>query len=61
MALSHRELGETAQACEDFDRSLQAYQENMRRNPNAKPSIPARFNNLPEALAAVKQQSGCPQ
>ena len=61
MAFSHQALGETAQACADFDRAVEAYRENMHRNPDARPIIPARFKDLPESVESAKQQAGCPR
>ena len=37
MAWSNLALGARDEACTDFDKSLQAYNENMRRNPTAHP------------------------
>ena len=59
MAWVHLALGEKDQACSDFDRTLQAYTENVQRTPSAKPSFPARFSSFPEALAYERQRAGC--
>jgi len=59
MAWVHLALGQHDQACDDFDRTLQAYEENVRRNPSAKQNFPAQFASLPESLASARQQTGC--
>lgn len=60
MAWSHLALGETSQACEDFDRALGAYAENVRRNPAAKPMHSPAFGNASEEIGYRKRQAGCP-
>ena len=60
MAWSHRALEATAQACADFDHTVEAYTENMKRNPSAKSHVPAGFSSLPDAIAHAKQEAGCP-
>jgi tetratricopeptide (TPR) repeat protein len=56
MAWSHLALGAQDEACADFDRTVQAYSENMRRNPNAHPSG---GGSIPDAVARAKRQAGC--
>jgi len=58
MALSHVALGANKEACVDFDRALQAYDENMRRNPTAHPHGTA-AGTVPETIAAAKRGTGC--
>jgi tetratricopeptide (TPR) repeat protein len=53
-------LGQHDQACAAFDQTLQAYNENMRVNPTAKPNFPGQFANLPEALADARRRAHCP-
>ena len=60
MALVRLKLGEATQACEDYDHTVQAYSENMRRNPAARPIHLAGFRDLPEAVADAKQRAACP-
>lgn len=59
MAWSNLALGARDEACTDFDRSLQAYNENMRRNPTAHPHGAPNSRSLPDTLALAKQQAGC--
>jgi hypothetical protein len=59
MAWSNLALGARDEACSDFDRSLQAYNENMRRNPTAHPYGGRDSRTLPEMLSLVKQQADC--
>ena len=47
-----------AEACDSFARSLEAYQENMRRNPAAKPNT-AGFASVPDAIEDGKRRLGC--
>jgi tetratricopeptide (TPR) repeat protein len=56
MAWSHLALGAQDEACADFDRTLQAYSENMRRNTNAHPYG---GGTIPDAVARAKRQAGC--
>jgi tetratricopeptide (TPR) repeat protein len=59
MAWSNLALGARDEACTDFDRSLQAYNENMRGNPTAHPYGARDSRSLPDTLALAKQQAGC--
>jgi len=58
MGLSNAALDEKRQACVDFDRSLQAYEENMRRNPGAQPQG-SNAGDVPHTIAAAKKRTGC--
>jgi tetratricopeptide (TPR) repeat protein len=58
MGWSHLALGEKEEACTDFDRALQAYSENMRRNPAAHPQG-SKVGTVPETVAAAKKRAGC--
>lgn len=58
MGLSHWALGETTQACDDYDRALHAYEENMRRNPAAQPQG-SNAGNVSQTLASAKKRTGC--
>jgi tetratricopeptide (TPR) repeat protein len=58
MALSNFALGARDEACADYDRALQAYQDNMQRNPTAHPhGTPA--GTVPESIAAAKKGADC--
>jgi len=52
--------GETAKACNAFDASLTANNENLRLNPTAKIAIPATYSSYGHYIAAVKLDAGCP-
>jgi tetratricopeptide (TPR) repeat protein len=60
MAWVHLALEEKQLACEDFDRTLDAYLLNMQHNPTAKPIFTSGFNSLPESLQSARQRAGCP-
>jgi tetratricopeptide (TPR) repeat protein len=58
MALSNFALGARDEACADYDRALQAYNDNMQRNPTAHPhGTPA--GTVPESIAAAKKGADC--
>jgi len=58
MALSNFALGAQKEACVDYDRALQAYKDNMLRNPTAHPQgTPA--GTVPESIAAAKKGADC--
>jgi tetratricopeptide (TPR) repeat protein len=58
MALSNFALGAQKDACVDYDRALQAYNDNMQRNPTAHPhGSPA--GTVPESIAAAKKGADC--
>jgi tetratricopeptide (TPR) repeat protein len=59
MAWSNLALGAQDEACADFEKSLQAYNENMRRNPTAHPNGAHNLGALSDTLALAKQQAGC--
>ena len=59
MAWVHLALDQKQQACESFERTLEAYDQNMQHNPNAKPTFTPGFNSLPEALQSARQRAGC--
>jgi tetratricopeptide (TPR) repeat protein len=58
MGLSNSALNEKRQACIDFGRSLQAYEENMRRSPAAQPQG-SNAGDVPHTIAAAKRRIGC--
>jgi tetratricopeptide (TPR) repeat protein len=57
MAWSNLALGARDEACADYDRSLQAYNENMQQNPTAHPQS-SRLG-IPETIAAAKKRADC--
>jgi hypothetical protein len=58
MALSHFALGARSEACADYDRALQAYNDNMQRNPTARPHG-SQAGTVPESIAAAKKGAVC--
>jgi len=59
MGWSNLALGVRDEACADFDRSLQAYYENMRRNPNAHPQGDLGTSAIPDTLSRAKRKADC--
>ena len=59
MAWSNLALGARDEACADFDRSLQAYNENMSRNPTAHPHGAHDSGSVSDSLTLAKQRAGC--
>ncbi len=58
MAVSHLALGAQEEACVDYDRALQAYNDNMQRNPTAHPRGTS-AGTVPESIAAAKKGAQC--
>jgi tetratricopeptide (TPR) repeat protein len=58
MALSNFALGALKEACVDYDRALQAYNENMQRNPTAHPHG-TQAGTVPESISAAKKGANC--
>jgi tetratricopeptide (TPR) repeat protein len=58
MALSKFALGAQAEACVDYDRALQAYNDNMQRNSTAHPHG-TNLGTVPETIAAAKKRADC--
>jgi tetratricopeptide (TPR) repeat protein len=58
MALSNFALGARDEACSDYDRALQAYNNNMQRNPIAHPHG-SQAGTVPESIAAAKKGADC--
>jgi tetratricopeptide (TPR) repeat protein len=58
MAWSNLALGARDEACVDFDRTLQAYNNNMQHNPTAHPQN-SLLGTIPETITAVKKQADC--
>jgi len=57
MALSYYQLENKQKACEYFGRTIDAYKENVRRNPNAKPYSPT--GSVPGLVNSLEKQAGC--
>jgi tetratricopeptide (TPR) repeat protein len=57
MAYSYYRLDDPAKACRFYDETLGAYNENIRRNPSAKPF--SRSGTIADLVAAKKTQAGC--
>lgn len=58
-AWSHLQVGENEKACGYYDKTTQAYDENKRRNPSAKPYIPSGSGSFAEFISATKRRAGC--
>lgn len=59
MGFTYELMGERALACRAFDESSDNYRENIRRNPNAKVSLPKGFATYDDFLAPQKKRAGC--
>jgi len=57
MATSYYQLQDKQKACEYFDRTVDAYKENLRLNPNARPYSPT--GSVPGLVDSLKRQAGC--
>jgi tetratricopeptide (TPR) repeat protein len=60
MAWSHWILGEGNEACSYYDRTLEAYNETIRRNPVIKPYAPPGYGSVSDLVASQKRRAGCP-
>jgi tetratricopeptide (TPR) repeat protein len=60
LAVANLALDQRNEACTDFDLALEAYNQNMKQNPSAKPNYPHAYSSLPDALADMKRRAGCP-
>lgn len=58
-AWSHLQVGERERACDYYDKTIQAYDENIRRSPAAKPYIPRGSGSFAEFIGGAKRQAGC--
>lgn len=58
MAWSYRMLGELEQSCTCYDRTVEAYNENIERNPGARP-VAAEGSSVPDMVAAEKKRAEC--
>jgi tetratricopeptide (TPR) repeat protein len=59
MAWSHYMLDERDQACSYYLRAVEAYNENMRLNPTAKPYVPPGSGSFPQFIESQKRRIGC--
>ena len=57
MATSYYQLGKKEKACAYLDRTLDAYEENVRRNPGARPYSPT--GSVPGLVNSLKKTAGC--
>jgi tetratricopeptide (TPR) repeat protein len=57
MAYSYLQLNDHIKACHFYDETLAAYQENIRRNPNAKPFSPTA--TVADIVDKQKEQANC--
>ena len=57
MAASYYQLGNKGEACAYFDRTLDAYKENLRRNPGARPYSPT--GSVPGLVNSLEKKAGC--
>lgn len=57
MAWSYLMLDDRAKACGYYDRTLEAYAENMKRNPGAKPYTPS--GTVTDLVASAKRRARC--
>ena len=57
MAMSYHQLQQDKKACEYFDRTIDAYKENLRLNPAANPYSPT--GSVPGLVDSLKKQAGC--
>ena len=59
MAWSHLNLDGRDKACGYYDKTVEAYDENIRRNPGAKLHIPRGSGSFPEFIVNAKRQADC--
>jgi len=59
MAWSHYKLDERDKACGYYVQAVEAYGENIRRNPTAKPYIPPGAGSFSEFIGIEKRRAGC--
>jgi len=58
-AWSYLNLNEKNKACANYDMAVEAYDENIRRNPSAKPYAPPGSGSFSEFIASAKRRVGC--
>lgn len=59
MAWSYYVIDDKQKACSSYDRAVEAYTENMRRNPSAKPVVPSGYASFSEFIDGQKRRAGC--
>jgi len=57
MAWSAYRLDDRVKACAFYDKTLEAYTENIKRDPGAKPFSPT--GSVPEVISSEKKRAGC--
>jgi tetratricopeptide (TPR) repeat protein len=60
LAVAYLALDQRNEACTDYDYALEAYYQNIKQDPSAKPDFPHEYKGLPDALADMKRRAGCP-
>jgi tetratricopeptide (TPR) repeat protein len=58
-AWSHVNVNEKDKACGYYDKTVEAYDENIRRNPGAKPYAPPGSGSFSEFIASAKRRAEC--
>ncbi|WP_207891860.1 tetratricopeptide repeat protein [Thiogranum longum] len=52
-------LGEHKEECGPYEKSLEAYQKNITRNPDANVAVPEGASSFPEYVAGQQKRAGC--
>ncbi|HEY0431861.1 MAG TPA: hypothetical protein VGC61_08570 [Pyrinomonadaceae bacterium] len=58
-AWSHFNLDEREKACAYYDQTVAAYNENLSRNPSAKPYVPPGVGSFADFIASAKRRAQC--
>lgn len=59
MAWAYYRLDDRNNSCRFYDKSLAAYNENIRRNPTAKPQVSSGYGSPADQIASEKKRAGC--
>ena len=59
MAWSSYKVGKVGNACKYYDKTLNAYENNIKLNPNSKPFIPSGYGSFQEYLGSRKKGMKC--
>ena len=60
MAWLHLVLDEHDKACGYYDKTVEAYEENIRRNPDARPITPRGAGTITQYVNNAKRGADCP-